>query len=420
MMITGINPAILVWARQSAGLSLEEAAQKLGLVDSAKQTATDKLVALESGEKLPSRSQLTKISKVYNRPLLTFYMAAPPAEGRKGEDFRQTTIGVSKREDALLDVLRRQVRARQEMVRSVLEDDEDIKELTFVGSVTMMQGVGHLVQALANELKFDHTDLAERRRDPSELFRVLRTQAEHTGIFVLMLGDVGSWHSALGAEVFRGFAIADRVAPFVVVNSNDALSARSFTLIHELAHLWLGQSGVSGDPSADEPKNDHARIEQFCNDVAGEFLLPDGMFWQGVQKFDPNDQVSARTAIAYIAQRWSVSEPMVAFRLRRRREITTAVYQALYSQYLARWRAAKAKEKAERPEGSAGPSPYVMRKFSLGSGLLEFVRRTVRDNVLTYTKAGKVLGMQPGAVEPLLRKFEKNNRSFASITEGHT
>jgi Zn-dependent peptidase ImmA (M78 family)/transcriptional regulator with XRE-family HTH domain len=414
-----INPEILVWARLSSGFSEEEAAQKLGLKDSTKQTATEKLALLENGETQPTRNQLAKIANAYNRPLLTFYMAAPPAEGRKGEDFRQTASGIPKRENAKLDVLRRGVRARQEMVCSILEDDEELQERMFVGSVNMNQGVGHLVQEMAKELDFDHTDITARNGDPSTLFRHLRSQAEQLGIFVLMLGDLGSWHSTISADVFRGFAIADRMAPFIVINSNDALTARAFTLVHELAHLWLGESGVSGDPSTDQPATDHARIEQFCNDVAGEFLLPDDLFWEGLQRFDPADQGTADATISVIAQRWSVSEPMVAYRLRRRREITNAVYQALYSQYVMRWQVTKAKEKAERNDDVRLPD-LTMKRFRLGAGLLEFVRRTVRDNGMTYTKAAKVLGTKPGAVEPLLRKFENNNGSFVSVTEKRT
>ncbi|MCK8482653.1 XRE family transcriptional regulator [Aliiroseovarius sp. S2029] len=413
----GINPEILVWARLSAGFSEEEAAQKLGLKDTAKQSAIEKLELLETGEKQPTRSQLAKIATAYSRPLLTFYLNAPPAEGRKGEDFRQTASSISKRENAMLDVLRRDVRARQEMVRSIIEDDDEPVERRFVGSARIAQGVSNTVQSMAQTLEFNHTDVTVRRGDPATLFRLLRTKAESSGVFVLMLGDLGSWHSAIPAEVFRGFAISDPLAPFVVLNTNDAVAARSFTLIHELAHLWLGQSGVSGAPSIDTPSNSHAQIEQFCNDVAGEFLLPDELFWNGVQRFEPTNLAAAGTAIATIAQRWSVSEPMVAYRLRRRNEISSDVYQSLYSQYLARWQAAKAKEKAERKDEVKLPD-LTKKKFRLGSGLLEFVHRTVRDNGMTYTKAAKVLGTKPGAVEPLLKKFESSNGSFFSATEG--
>jgi Zn-dependent peptidase ImmA (M78 family) len=86
-------------------------------------------------------------------------------------------------------------------------------------------------------------------------------------VFVLLLGNLGSHHTNIDAEVFRGFAVADPLAPFIVINDQDARPAWSFTALHELAHLWLGATGVSGQSL-------EAQIERYCNDVAGEILLP--------------------------------------------------------------------------------------------------------------------------------------------------
>ena len=80
------------------------------------------------------------------------------------------------------------------------------------------------------------------------------------------MGNLGSHHSDIDARVFRGFALADPVAPFVVVNEKDSRTAWSFTLLHELAHLWLGQTGVSG-------YDGEAEVEKFCDAVAARFLL---------------------------------------------------------------------------------------------------------------------------------------------------
>ena len=98
-------------------------------------------------------------------------------------------------------------------------------------------------------------------------FRLLRARVEETGIFVLLTGNLGSHHTNIEVEVFRGMALADEIAPFVVVNPHDSSGARCFTLLHELTHLWLGQTGVSGGL----PKSP---VERFCNDVASEYLLP--------------------------------------------------------------------------------------------------------------------------------------------------
>src|SRR6056297_399929 len=326
-MPINVNPEILIWARQSAGLDVEEAALKLGLTDSSKSSASEKLAALEAGEKQPTRNQLSKFANVYKRPLITFYLAEPPKTGQRGQDFRQTPDARGERDNGMLDALLRDVRARQEMVRDILVDEEGFEAPNFVGSVEMGFGVSKVVQLIADALDFDHTDINLRKGDPSVLFNRLRKDAEDAGVFVLVIGDLGSHHTQIGADVFRGFAIADPVAPFVVINAKDARPARAFTLIHELAHIWLGQTGVSGNISINIPVSETAKIERFCNDVAGEFLLPERHFRKVAFQFEPNDTEAARACVDIIAGRWSVSEPMVAYRLQRTGELSEATYQ---------------------------------------------------------------------------------------------
>ena len=90
-----INPRLLTWARETAGLSLEEAAEKLGLKDTARASGADKLRALEAGERPLSEAGLRKAAAVYHRPLVTFYLPEPPIRGDRGEDFRTVTGSVS-------------------------------------------------------------------------------------------------------------------------------------------------------------------------------------------------------------------------------------------------------------------------------------------------------------------------------------
>ncbi len=411
-MTINVNPDILVWARETAGLSVEEAAKMLALTNSSRSTAAEKLESMESGEKSPTRNQLNGMANVYKRPLLAFYMAEPPRTRPRGTDFRQAPDTRDVRDNAKLDALLRDVRVRQETVRDMLADEDDFEPLAFVGSITMAQGVGHAVDTISRVLGFNPS--APRRRDAPALFRELREAAEAAGVFVLVLGDLGSHHSPIPASVFRGFAIADEAAPFVVINDRDARAARAFTLIHELAHILLGQTGVSGSVFIDAPTTPNARVERFCNDVAGEFLLPGQDFLQGIIPIDAKDTGAAHDAVEAIADRWSVSEPMVAYRLNRIGYIDSTTYNTLRKEYAVRWRQ---NLERERKTSGSGPNARVIKQFRLGNALLGVVHRHVRDNALSHTKAAALLGAKPTAVEPMLKHFESRQGSFVSKVE---
>ena len=304
-----INPRILAWARETAGLSVDEAAEKLGLKTTDKASAAEKLLEVEAGDRPISRGLLQKAVSTYHRPLVAFYLPHPPVRGDRGEDFRTVTGTVSTRDNSLLDALIRDLRARQQMLREVLVDDEDTHELAFVASCQISQGTKSVTASIRATLG---VTIAEQRRanDPAGLFSLLRTAAEQAGVYVLLGGDLGSHHSDIGEDVFRGFALADSFAPFVVINDNDAAAARAFTLVHELAHIWIGASGVSGPlrGTSDNP------IERFCNSVAGEFLLPAEAV-TGLAAARGADVERALALTDVVARVWNVSQGVVAYRL---------------------------------------------------------------------------------------------------------
>jgi len=404
-----INPEILAWARETAGLSLEDAAARIGISATATLSAAEKLEEIESGAKSPTRNQLSKFASVYRRPLITFYMAQPPAKAPRGEDFRTLPFEVPARENAMLDTLLRNVRARQEMVKGLIEDDDDREPLEFVGSTAMSRGVQFVVDSIAAKLGFDTT--TRRTGTAEDLFKDLRKRAEGSGIFVLLIGDLGHHTSVISERVFRGFAIADPVAPFVVINDQDARTARSFTLIHELAHIWLGQTGVSGTEAEVQTTTRQGQIEQFCNDVAGRFLLPDAIFATRPD-IRADDVRGTMNVISGIAGLWRVSEPMVAYRIRRLGWITGSVYSELVGQYAARWQSTRETAREGARDTDGGPSYYTVKQFKLGDALLAVIHAAMRSNNITHTKAAKILGVNPSSVEPLLKKFESGRGAF--------
>src|SRR5690348_7975114 len=118
-----VNPDILVWARETAGLAPDEAVKKLGISATKNMSGAEKLAAYEKGVLSPSRPLLLKMSQQYRRPLIAFYMKGRPAQGTRSEDFRN----IPDRDpdsDILISVLVRNIRARQSAVREILVDDE--------------------------------------------------------------------------------------------------------------------------------------------------------------------------------------------------------------------------------------------------------------------------------------------------------
>lgn len=384
-----INPNILCWARETAGLTLEDAAKKLAIAPTKDASGPERLAALEAGNVQPTRATLAKMARSYRRPLVTFYLSAPPRRGDRGEDFRTLPDSHTQADDAQLDVLIRDIRARQSMVRAVLEDEEEAEPLSFIGSAKMSDGTEAIYASICEALQFS---LLEYRSPslPTEAFKRLRRRTEETGVFVLLIGNLGSHHTDLSTKLFRGLALADDVAPFVVINSRDSEEARSFTLLHELAHLWLGQTGVSG-------ARGEISIERFCNEVASKFLLPEEELDE-ISLSNVTDVRSIKRGINSFAHGRHLSHSMVAYRLFQRGDIDKLTWGKLSKFYGDKWRENRGKPR----KTTGGPSFYTLRRYQVGTALLELTSRMVSAGALTTSKAGIVLGVKAKQVQKLL------------------
>jgi Zn-dependent peptidase ImmA (M78 family) len=381
-----VNPEILKWARETAGLLPNEAARKLGLSG---ETAVQRLVAIERGDRDPTRAMLANMAEKYHRPLLTFYLPGPPSKSDKGQDFRTLPEASPAGAEALLYALLRDVQARQGLVRAALEEAEEAERLPFVGSARITDGVDAVLASMQAtlDLSLEHF---RRQRTPADAFKLLRASAERTGVFALLMGNLGSHHTDIEARVFRGFALADPVAPFVVINENDSRSAWSFTLLHELTHLWLGQTGVSG-------YDGEAEAEKFCDAVAARFLLdPRELSQLALRRPAKLEELKER--IDQFAEVRNLSRKMVAYNLLRSGSISDATYRQLCKIFDA--------ERAKLPTGAreseGAPTYYIVRRHRVGPALLDVVRRMLAGGTLSTTKAGRVLGVKATNVGRLL------------------
>lgn len=379
---------VLRWARETAGLDQAEAAKKLAISAARGLEPEERLEQLETGETEPTIALICKMAKQYRRPLISFYLSKPPERGERGEDFRTLPDAEQRGSGPLVDALLRDLKARQNMVRALLIDD-DSRDLPFIGSRRRQDGVNAMVAALAETLKFRLEEFRAQRNE-DEAFGYLRRQAEAQGIFVILAGNLGSHHTTIDVNVFRGFALADGIAPFVVINDQDAKAAWSFTLVHELAHLWLGASGISGVRT-------ETAIEKFCSDVASKLLLPD------INDFDIKQKAGLVDQIDQFASVRRVSASMVAYRLFVTGKISEKQWTQIAGIFRARWLASKEAKKIKAKLSETGPNYYVVRRHRIGNALLSLIGRSLSEGTITPTKAGKVLGVKPRSVAPLLK-----------------
>lgn len=386
-----INHAMLSWARDSVGLTIEDAAKKLQLKDSVKTTAAQKLKTYEDGEKSPSRAMLVKFSSTYRMPLLTFYLKNPPIKNIRGEDFRSLPDEFEIQDNILVDALLRDIKARQSALREALIDEDEGVRLDFIDSRRMNDTSDSVVRKMYEFLDFD---LQEFRRQTSiEIaFKYLRNMTESAGVFVILKGNLGSHHTDISVQLFRGFALSDDVAPFVVINDKDAKSAWSFTLAHELAHLALGRTGVSGVDS-------DMAIERFCNTIASEFFLPDKEF----QHFTLSTAEFESTIeeISEYAKSIHLSSSHIAYRLFKRGDINRENWQQFREFFRQAWMQNQKQIKKNLKAKDGGPDYYTLRRRSLGGGLLRVVHRYVQSGTLSTTKAAMLLGVKPLKVHRL-------------------
>lgn len=388
-----VNPDILVWARETAGLSPEEAIQKLDIKPARGVDALDRLTQLETGEVAPTRPMLVKMAKQYRRPILTFYLSAPPRTGDRGEDFRTLPATFAVSAQALVDTALRDIRARQALVRAVLEEEDEAETLAFIGSATMDEGPVRLAQRITETIGFDITT-HRKSRNMTDALAYLRGQAEAAGVFVLFVDNLGNYHTELSVEAFRGFALADDVAPFIAVNANDSKGAQAFTIVHELAHLWLGLTGVSGRAA-------ERRVEKFCNDVAGAFLLPEGVGLLPVTDATPFKEALAM--ISDFAEARKVSGTMVAYALHRAGAFPYETCEQISRVFRDVFLEQRTRERMKSRETEGGPTYPILRRHRAGPALVNLVDRMLGAGALTTTKAGKVLGVSGKNVEGVLK-----------------
>ena len=346
--------------------------------------SAEKFEEIESGNIEPTRANLNKLAEIYRKPLIAFYLAEPPKDSNAAHDFR-TLPDPDRRTEQILQTLVRDVQARLDIVRAALDEADEAAILNYVGSINLRMKPDSVAKSIAAEIKFSGQDFANCE-NVNEAFSKLRIAVEASGVFVLIESNLGSHHSNIGAGVFRGFALSDSVAPFIVINAKDTKAAWAFTLIHELTHIWMGQSALSGYDSK-------IAVEKFCDEVAASYLLDEG-FLINSHLDRSNAITSLASSVSDMANQCNLSRRMIAYNLMTRGRISGAEYAALTTLFTVQ----RVQVNPDQEPESGGPSYYVLRRHRLGAYLVSTVNRFVSEGFLTTTKAARVLGVKPTAV----------------------
>lgn len=286
--------------------------------------------AWSNHERHPTLKQLERFARATHTPVGFLLLPEPIEEPVPIPDFR-TIAGrdVGRPSPNLLDTIYH-CQVRQDWYRDYAVS-AGREPLRFVGSLRAGDDVSQTAEGIRAALGFD---LEARRRVHrwADAHRIFVEQAEALGVLVMVSGVVGSnTHRTLDPEEFRGFALADPIAPLIFVNGADTISARMFTLAHELVHIWIGQSALSDAEVAAPPQQ---RIERWCNQVAAELLVPLALFREEVDR-----HAALTPELERLAARFKVSTLVVLRRMQDAGLLSGDVYWAEYRRELARLRA---------------------------------------------------------------------------------
>lgn len=365
-----VSPRLLSWARERARLDTAALMQRF-----------PKLPDWEAGELLPTLRQLEDYARVTHAPFGYFFLPEPPVEPVPIPDFRTIADrAISRPSPDLLDT----VYACQERQTWYREHAQvsGYAPLEFVGSLNRDLSPVLAAESIRGALGFS----VEVRRECStwtEALRLFIAQAEALGVLVMVNGVVLSNNTRkLDPQEFRGFALSDPWAPLVFINGADSKSAQMFTLAHELAHLWLGQTALS-DASADHVSG-HV-VEAWCNQVAAELLVPIAVFITELREHEPLGE-----ALTRLARRFKVSTLVVLRRLWDARHLSRTEFFVAYREELARIQTLDANK-------AGGGSFYNTTLARVGKRYASALVESTLEGRTLYRDAFRMLGVSKTA-----------------------
>lgn len=355
-----VTPTVLVWARESAGLDLDQAAHKLTVG----RTTLD---GWESGEKPPTIKQLRKAAKAYRRPLAVLLLPSPPTDFMPLQDFRRSTTAETPQSPELVSEVKRAVTQRDvflELAELAPASVSSSNELPVISQDVNSEESGALLRAA---LELDAIPQVVWSRPNEALNRCIRA-VEGLGVIVMQ---------TQGVEIneLRGFSISEPPHPLIALNGKDFPRPRLFTLFHELAHLALRAGGlcdlheVEGSIATSRDDTEH-----YCNAVAASVLMPAAALLQ--------EAIVSRAEKSYdwtldelrqLSARFGASSEAVLLRLLGLSKASWDTYWARKDEMEEEYADARRRLREQQRAASGGPSYYVVKARDMGHGYITSV-----------------------------------------------
>jgi len=375
---TEVKPEVFKWLRTSAGWTIEEVSKKL-------KTSVETIKAFESGEKAPTLRQLKELSQAFKRPLATFLLSKPIKEKPMPKDYRMLP-GKKNIFDKKTIVVLRKARSLQE-IGSELSRNIDYQTKPKVERAK----ISDTPEIIANNYRkvFGLTDEKQREfKTPYELFNSLRDILEDMNILVFQF--------SMPVEDARGFVLTDESPSIIVVNSADIIEARLFSLMHEFAHILLGETVIDLPDIVTTTGNE---IESWCNEFASSFLLP-----KEISKplFDSKRDILTETkTLNRFSRKYKISKAMILFNMFKLNYITKRDYDDILERYKP-----KEIEKKEKKKGGGIPSDRRCL-LEVGTKFVSIVANNYDKNYITYTDALNYLSIRSKNFNKVLAKARK-------------
>ncbi|UZT96400.1 XRE family transcriptional regulator [Chryseobacterium fluminis] len=379
-----ITPNVLKWARESARMSEEIAAAKVTV-------SIEKIREWEEGISQPTIRQAQTLAKSYKRPFALFFLPDIPRDFQPLQDFRKS--GSKSLTTSSIFIIR-EIQQKQAWIRDVYSDSQEQK-LPFVGLFNINSNPEKVAKDILETLNIN--PLFYKSDNP---IKEWIDAAEINGIFISRTSFIHS-RLKLDSDELQGFAIADSYAPFIFVNSEDWNAPQLFTLVHELAHIWIAETGISNEVEPNLKQKDKFHpVELFCNEVAANALMPKEI----ILNFDASLFQSSK-GIFKIAKQLGVSSFALLVRALNLNIISVNTYQDLkkqadknFAEYLIREAEKKAKQKDK--ENPGGPNYFLLQLNRNSRLFTQTVLDAFRGGYIEPTLASNLLNVQ-------VNKFQK-------------